>query len=365
MSQNDNALHFFLGSHTPTGFINEYNQFEDPQKLRRLFLIEGAPGTGKSTMIKRIAEEFSRYSTPYLFHCAFSPKSLDAVYFPSLGFAVLDTSYPHTITPIYPGYFESVISLYTCCNNDKLTRYRREIMSLSEHKKKSLSRCHRFLCAAGTINSDTYRSALEYTDREKAMRFSNRFFRKYLKQKPARKGRELRCFLSSFTKDGVLTYPENASKLCNELYIIDDDFGAVSRIILNRISSLATENGFDIISCRCPMSPSDKIEHLFIPDLSIGFITSNRIHPLKENIDGKTISFKRFTDSVISSKRDSFAFNRKSVLQIFSEAADSLSVAVRAHEQIENIYTSFTDFEYVDILTMKCIEEIKKSISQY
>lgn len=363
MSSNDNALHFFLGAHTSTGFINEYYQFQDPTTLKRIIYLDGAPGMGKSRVIKRIADEFCHYSTPYFFHCSFSPATLDAVFFPALGFLVADNCPPHSVSSKYSGYFENSVSLNDMCSEKALLALRPQLTKLSEIKDKYINKCHRFLCAAATINSDTYRVALDYTDKDKINRFVSRFTYKYLKPKPFRKGRELRCFLTALTGAGIMAFPENARKLCNNMYIIDDSFGAVSRLLLNGLCTSAVNNGYDVISCRCPMSPLDKIEHLFIPDLSVGFVTSNKFHPLAENIEGQTINASRFTDSTILAKKESFLFNRKSVVQILSEAANSIAIASNAHEDMKKIYMSSINTDKIDSITQSCIKDIKTAIS--
>ncbi len=372
MPLNENALHFFLGAHTPTGFVSQMHSLQNPEKINRIFCINGSPGSGKSTMINKIASEFSQYDVPYIFHCAFSPSSLDAVYFPSLGFAAADASYPHPIIPKCPGCFENMISLYECCDSEKLSLHRQSILELSELKRVSLGRCHRFLCAAGTINGDTYRTAAEYTDSEKIERFVYRFFHKFPKARLSCRGEEFNCFMSAFTKDGVVIYPESLSKLCSDVYIIEDDCGAVSKILMNKLRNTALENGYNIISCRCPTAP-DKPEHNFIPQLSVTFTVSNRFHPIKETVCGKTINSRRFTDTDISTKKDRISFNKKAkkdrisfnkkaVFQIFTEAASSMSSAAKAHEETEKIYSSLTDFDKVNRITRDVIYKIKKTL---
>lgn len=357
----ENGLHFFLGAYTPRGFVSEFKELQNPKKLNSLFCIEGAPGCGKSTMIKRVVREFSQYDIPYIFHCAFSPSSLGAVYFPALKFAVADATYPHAVTPKSPLLFESIVSLYDCCDSIGLSKYREPLDTLSQIKERNISSCRRFLAAAGSLLSDTYLTALDFTDREKITRLVNRIFRKHQRSRPVKKGRELNFFMSAIVREGVLTYPENIKNLCRDVYTINDNCGAVSRIFMKEVRKAALENGFDIISCRCPTAPLDKIDHIFIPKLSLGFITSNRFHPLKENAAGKSIDFRSFTTDT-PLKKDRFQSIEKAVLGIFDGAAQSLFSAGAAHEQIENIYLSLTDFDRVNRKSDELMYRIKTSL---
>lgn len=357
MSAEVNLLHFFLCANTPYGFISEMEQLHNPRLLKRLFCVEGSPGCGKSTLLKRIAQEFSGQDTE-LIHCSFDPNSLDGVYFPHLGLAALDATQPHRISPMAPGAFETVISLYDALDEGELSRHREDLLELGEQETQSTQRYHRFLSAAGTILSDTYRIALEFTDAEKITRFVQRLFYKEVKLRLDRRGHEEVRFLSTGTPTGILMYPENIAKLCERVYLIEDDWGAVSRLLNAQIACVAMECGYDVIACRCPMSHLDKIDHLFIPALSMGFCTSNRFHPLRGVMDGKTISAQRFTDKSIRSRRERLHFNRKAAAQILLEAGSHLEQAQKIRGLEEEIYTGAMDFTKVDAVTQRTLEQL-------
>ena len=46
---------FFLGANTPSGFYSLYDQMLDPAEARRVFLLKGGAGCGKSSLMKRVA----------------------------------------------------------------------------------------------------------------------------------------------------------------------------------------------------------------------------------------------------------------------------------------------------------------------
>ncbi len=59
-----------------------------------------------------------------------------------------------------------------------------------------------------------------------------------------------------------------------------DDYGAVSRLLLELIRAEALARGYHIITCPCAMHPEDKIDHILIPELKLAFLTDNRWHPV-------------------------------------------------------------------------------------
>lgn len=96
MSNSANPLEFFLGANTPQGFVSRYDQLADPADGWREFVIKGGPGTGKSTMMKRIAAEVgARCSEIELIRCSSDVDSLDAVILPAIKTAIADGTAPH------------------------------------------------------------------------------------------------------------------------------------------------------------------------------------------------------------------------------------------------------------------------------
>ncbi len=69
--------------------------------------------------------------------------------------------------------------------------------------------------------------------------------------------------------------------LADRYVVFHDDYGAVSRLLLELIRAEALARGYHIITCPCAMHPDDKIDHLFIPALRLAFLTDNRWHPVQ------------------------------------------------------------------------------------
>ncbi|MDL2232423.1 AAA family ATPase [Ruminococcaceae bacterium OttesenSCG-928-L11] len=96
MKPDENALHFFLGSNTPQGFVSRFDQLADADDGWRCFVIKGGPGTGKSTMLKRIAAHLTQKGHPVEYiHCTSDVNSLDGVICPSLKLSFADGTPPH------------------------------------------------------------------------------------------------------------------------------------------------------------------------------------------------------------------------------------------------------------------------------
>lgn len=89
-------LHFFLGANTPQGFVSRFDQLADPLDGWREFVIKGGPGTGKSTLMKRIANQAEKHCEHIeLIHCSSDADSLDGVILHDVKTSIADGTSPH------------------------------------------------------------------------------------------------------------------------------------------------------------------------------------------------------------------------------------------------------------------------------
>lgn len=363
MKPEEKKLRFLLGANTPQGFVSRYDQLTDPQAGLRTYIIKGGPGSGKSTLIQKVAQELDDGSgdVEYI-HCASSVNSLDALILPSKGIAIADGTPPHVMEPKYPGAVESLVDLTSCWNEDYLYDHREEIIHLTNRSSKCHEYCCRFLAAAASLLGDNYRIALGCVDTHKLNGYLSRLSERELGKKCTGTGKETVRFLTAVTDQGIVQYTDTAKLLAKRLFLINDEYGAVSRLILCYLRSKALAAGFDVISCYCPLGPFDKLEQLFIPALQIGFITSNRFHDFSMVVDPyRIINCQRFTDAnKLKEHKKRLTFNRKAAAQMVGQAEVLLREAKELHDQLEKFYVAATDFEKVNALTQQLIEKLKK-----
>lgn len=93
-------LHFFLGANTPQGFVSRFDQLADPSDGWREFIIKGGPGTGKSTLMKRVAKAFEPESSQIEWiHCSSDVESLDGVIIHDQKISIADGTPPQENDP--------------------------------------------------------------------------------------------------------------------------------------------------------------------------------------------------------------------------------------------------------------------------
>ena len=103
------AKHRFLGAATPQGSVDFVPSLT--QDIARRYFLKGRPGTGKSTLLKRIVVQAEKKGRDVeVYHCGFDPNSLDMVIIRDLNTAILDSTAPHEYFPARAG--DEIIDLY-------------------------------------------------------------------------------------------------------------------------------------------------------------------------------------------------------------------------------------------------------------
>ena len=127
MIPEDKTMRFLLGANTPQGFVSHLGQIINQDAGWRAYIIKGGPGSGKSTMMRKIAGHFKDDPGLELICCSSDIDSLDAVIVPSKRFCVLDGAHPHVLEPKHPGAVESLVDLISCLDEDTLSACRGEM----------------------------------------------------------------------------------------------------------------------------------------------------------------------------------------------------------------------------------------------
>ena len=100
------------GGNTSLGFYSYFSYVIDVKEARKIYLLKGGPGTGKSSMMKKLGNQMIENGYDVEFHhCSADPESIDAIVIPRIKVAVLDATSPHMIDPKYPGAIEKIINL--------------------------------------------------------------------------------------------------------------------------------------------------------------------------------------------------------------------------------------------------------------
>ena len=123
----------FLGAATAEGAVDKIESIT--AGLLRRYFIKGRPGTGKSTMLRKlVAAATAAGFNVEEYHCSFDPKSLDMVVIRALGVCLFDSTAPHEHFPSRPG--DEVVDVYEAAVMEGTDeRFEKELSRIADEYK--------------------------------------------------------------------------------------------------------------------------------------------------------------------------------------------------------------------------------------
>ena len=344
---------FFLGATTPAGFKGYFEPLRREPGMQML-LIKSGPGCGKSTLMKHLAQAAEQQGQRIeKIHCASDPDSLDGVIFLDQKRAIIDATAPHVVEPDAPGADELVVSLYHTIDAGKLAPHRDEVKALFARNAVLRGRAARYIASAGRLMLDSRRAEACSANFEKVRRYVKRLCTRLLPRTEGTASEELRL-LSAITPKGMVFYRGTVEALADRYVVFRDDYGAVSRLLLELIRAEALARGYHIITCPCAMHPEDQIDHIFIPALRLAFLTDNLWHPIQ--LPGvQAVRCTRFVDrEYLSGFRARLRFNDRAASELIDQAVALMAQAKNCHDELETYYRAAVDFDQVNAVAANC-----------
>lgn len=349
---------YFLGCMTQQGFSTEFGKLME-EKDRFTYILKGGAGTGKSSLMKRIADEFEKSGHLVRFYCSSDPASLDAVYIEEMGVLMVDGTLPHVFDPVYPAVSQKIVDLGQFWNSEKLMADKDDIIAVTDKNKSLLARAKRFSVALSNVCGDSFNCSRGCIDEEKLDAFLMRFYKKILPRKGNGTGKQEIRQLSALTEYGCMTQTETINCYIEKYLMHDDDF-ACAHIVCEKTAAEAVRRGFDVILCPCHGLDNTAYEHLLIPELGLALISSTPLNKLVPEGCVK-INLSRFYDkSAIARYRGRLKMNRLTMESLAEEVYETIKSAKSVHDDIEKYYIAAMDFEKLDDLAEKLISEIKR-----
>lgn len=349
-----NCLKCFLGGSSPKGFRTHFGETIADTSYYT-YIIKGGPGTGKSTLMKRLSEAFPDEEKE-LYQCSSDPDSLDAVVFKERRVIFVDGTAPHVFDPEYPGAVQQILDLGACWDASFLKKNKEEIISVTSEYLRHHASCRRFITALAAVADDTCQTGRAALNEEKLDGFTERLAAKLLpRKKGAGEGRTEFRQLSALTPKGYLTnVPEDYAA-----YLLCDSYFAGADIFLRRFADIAVNRGYSVSVSVCTLHSTESFEHLLIPELKIAFLTANPINALSTEVK-QPINFRRFYNkSALLAKKARLKFNEAALKNLRDEAVKSLVSAKAEHDRLEEFYIEAVDFDSVKRIEYDMISRIK------
>lgn len=366
MSTGFGSKHVFPGSNTPSGFYSYYNNIITQENANKLFIIKGAPGTGKSSFMKKIANHFADQKINIEYHhCSADPNSLDAIVVVPAGVAIIDGTFPHAIDPQTPGAIDEIINFSPFWNEKEIRSNKRMIMQTNTKRKNLFAKSYHYLAAAKQIYdayAQTQNSALNHNsfyNMEQSI-LETIFKEHSCLTSPSinAPGSSRHLFGSAITPDGFVDHLHTIIGKTKHIYTIKDAPGASACNLMNLILTKALTLGLDTECFHSPISP-EAIQDIIIPSLDIAITVSNDYHKAKI-VPTHVFDLKGcFIASRLAELEPELACDQALIDSLFQRGISTLSQAKDQHNILESYYIPHVRFDDMDPVIENVIAQIK------
>lgn len=342
-----NEKKYFASANTEKGFVSYFDEIYGG--LDMVYVIKGGPGTGKSTLMRRVADEAERqgYNVEY-FYCSSDPLSLDGIIIEEKRSAVIDGTAPHTYDPKYPGIKDKIIHLGENWNSDLLKKSAREICRLTDEKNAVYSNLYNYLSAAGRIESEIRLYNRRAVLFEKMQGAADRLTRLWKSGGGFRK--RIRP-IDGICHAGSITY-QTYHALAESNYVIRDRYG-IGGIFMEMILKKAESKGLSAVYSPSAVSPNE-VKALLIPEAGCSFMIGD-----DDGVSLRQINMDRFVDDLlIKENKQKNRFAKRCLNSLYEGVQRCFDEIYDLHVELESHYVGAMDFGKNALVT----ERIKKEL---
>lgn len=363
---------FFPGGNTMRGFYSYYQYLWRPlanPSPARVWIIKGGPGTGKSVLMQRIADEMhARGYDLEVHHCSADPDSVDGVVVPALGAAIVDGTAPHVIDPAFPGAVETMVNLGEFWDGAALRRHRADIEAISARYKTCYASAYSYLAAAGIIHDEWRAANAAAQDWGRVHQLLWGLLADVLRGKGGgTPGIVRRLFASAVTPAGPRHHLESVLGLASRRIVLVGEPGTGKSMVVARLAQALSEHGVAVEVFHCALRPEEP-EHLFAPEAGLAVVSSEEPHRLDErDVAGGRDTGEPVRTEVVDlgrlqcpgerdRQRDRAEAAARTFWDVMGRAEAALRRASALHDELEALYGPHMDFDGVEELRGRIVE---------
>ena len=353
-------INYFACANSALGFVSF---FEDNIKgLDRLYILKGGPGTGKSTLMKKIGNEWYQrgFDVEYI-HCSSDSSSIDGAIIPALGIGIVDGTAPHITEPQAPGAIEEYVNLGIAWDSKKLSVHKDEILDIKSKISSCFENAYQQFKEALSIHDEWEEIYLDNINFGKLNEITDTIIDSFFKHKSVNRQSVVKNrFFGGFSPKGSVDFVMDLTRDIGKRYFIKGRPGSGKSTMLKKIARAAQEKGFDTEIYHCGFDPNS-LDMVILRELDIAIFDSTAPHEYfperdsDEIIDVYQLAIKPGTDEEYKTQLDSIISRYKSTINI---GISYLANAKLLHDDLEDIYIDAMDFDIINKISQDIMEKM-------
>ncbi|NPV73578.1 MAG: hypothetical protein HPY89_07280 [Pelotomaculum sp.] len=264
--------------------------------------------------------------------------------------------------PKNPGAVDEIIHLGDHWNERGLRGNKKEILAINKEIGRLFKRAYAYLAGA-KLFLDEVESYYTESGAFNAGAFDRlvlELIHEIFNGKPraAENPKVRRLFATAITPDGPVSHLETVVGHLDKRYIISGDDGTGKTTLVRRLMEASLARGYNVTAFHCALNPY-AVDHLIIHELGLAIINNVEPHFYRPK-EGDTVidtmtCVRRFDNETFLAEKGAA---RGLYRQCMEQAVSFISRAKKMHDEMENYYIPYMDFEAINARREKTLLRI-------
>ncbi|NLI93894.1 MAG: ATPase [Peptococcaceae bacterium] len=347
----------FPGGNTSEGFFSYYRYLLE-KGTKRVFVIKGGPGVGKSTLMKKIGQKMLEFGYNVEFHhCSSDNNSLDGIAILEAGIVMVDGTAPHIVDPKYPGGLDEIINMGEFWDVDAMQTNMDRIIASTNEVSRLFARAYRFLGSSKALADNIiamYQQCMNFAAVNKVTGILDKVLldNTYLPEAYDSLGNERHLFSCAYTPEGFVDFTDSILNDIRRVYYIKGPMGTGKSTLMKKIAASAVEKGLDVEIYHTPLVPQ-KMGSVVIKSLGFAITSSDKFQ--EKNYE--TINLNQYLDKgMIAGYEREIQSDTRLMEELISKGIANIRKAKDEHDSLEQYYVPHMNFaaaeeKYEEILS--------------
>ncbi|MCZ8517772.1 hypothetical protein O9H85_36885 [Paenibacillus filicis] len=361
----EKSSHYFARGNTARGAHFLYKSAFD--WLNQIFVLTGPQGTGKSTVIRSLADNLlEKGQHVQCFHSPLRPDELDGIIATELKVGIVDGRVCEGIPKNEAGEIVAINFGEALDNSRIFPEHLGTIEELRGQLVDAYSKAYETFLTALRIHDEWEKYYIENMDFMKADQISQELIQELYaghENDTPTIGRHL--FFGAATPKGAFDFIQSLTAQLERRIFIKGRPGSGKSTLLKKLAAAAEKNGIEVQVYHCGFDPNS-LDMLIFPKLSTAIFDSNAPHEYFPDRDGDEI-LDMYTLTMAPGTDEAFAAEIAAIKERYSakmkEATAHLALAEDIDSQIKAFYVAATNFSIVEELRLQLQSKLNELLA--